>query len=282
MAIFRPTSSSYHVYRGWVDISSISAQKKTWNEAKSTVKDKNKIEWKWETSTATFEHNIMADMWHIFMLCSRYNSVDVFSRLTDDARVQKNIYPDAGRMPHGPPHHASNFAPFLADMTQNFHHMKNTQIRLRLPWNPRIIESFVQSLKVRTRWLAVSRSRHHFFPSFSNVRESRSTVINFFIHSKSLTLEPCAAFMLCWIEMRSGGVRGANKFEMENLLIMSTVFSIRFITQKCLIFKPNVGASWKSTHGYRRESIGRKKVNFINWFVFESFLSSVEGQKPEA
>lgn len=47
----------------------------------------------------------------------------------------------------------------------------------------------------------------------------------------------------------------ANKFEMENLSIMSTVFSMRFITQK-LIFQPTL-----------RVSKNEKKLNFANWFV---------------
>lgn len=102
------------------------------------------------------------------------------------------------------------------------------------------VHSFCLKLEYEARWMWVGS---HQSSSCRKVWE-RIDDNKFFIHSKTRT------FVHTWTHDKknsqihvikrcsvgkgeSSGGKIANKFEMENLLIMSTVFSIRFITQKC-------------------------------------------------
>lgn len=83
----------------------------------------------------------------------------------------------------------------------------------------------------------VERHQHTYILSlaFVNAGEKRIECNKFFIYSFSHTWT-LKIYVYAYNNPKKGE-KIANKFEMENLLIMSTVFSMRFITQM-LIFQP--------------------------------------------
>jgi len=160
----------------------------------------------------------MADMWHIFMLrCA--------IQFTHEKREKL----------------CETFVPFeyfcyffCAELSKYHHHIRTNSLIARPFCNP-----LVSSNKCYCS-LSFDEDEERGWEAWGKAKKKRIDGNKFFIYS--LTLEP--------LKNTSENEKIANKFEMENLLIMSTVFSMRFITQKCARFQANVeqaSASARST-----------------------------------